>query len=74
MNRQEPQSIGHKLTRRSLLGASSGMAWLIGSSPVIAQRLLVTDVTERRVTMISNAADRGLAAKDPKLILPAPSA
>ena len=51
MNRQEPQSINRKLTRRSLLGASGGMAWLIGSSPVIAQRLLVTDVTERRVTM-----------------------
>jgi len=27
------------------------MAWLIGSGPVIAQRLLVTDMTERRVTM-----------------------
>jgi len=51
MNRQEPQSIGRKLTRRSLLAASGGMAWLIGSGPVIAQRLLVTDMTERRVTM-----------------------
>jgi len=51
MNRQDPQSISRKLTRRSLLAASGGMAWLIGSSPVIAQRLLVTDVTKRRETM-----------------------
>ena len=51
MNRQEPQSIGRKLTRRSLLGASGSMAWLLGSCPVIAQRLLVTNVTERRATM-----------------------
>ena len=51
MNRQEPQSIGRKLTRRSLLGSSGGMVWLIGSGPVIAQRQLVTDVTERRTTM-----------------------
>ena len=49
MNRQEPQSINRKLTRRSLLAASGGMAWLMG--PVIAQRLLVTDVTKRRETM-----------------------
>jgi len=51
MNRQEPQSIGRELTRRSLLGASGSMAWILGSCPVIAQRLLVTNVTERRATM-----------------------
>jgi quercetin dioxygenase-like cupin family protein len=51
MNRQEPQSISRKLTRRSLLGASGGMAWLLGSVPAIAQRLLATDVAERRETM-----------------------
>ena len=51
MNRQEAQSIGRKLTRRCLLGASGGMALLIGSCPALAQRLLVTNVTNRRETM-----------------------
>ena len=51
MNRQEAQSIGHKLTRRCLLGASGNMALLIGSCPALAQRLLVTNVTNRRETM-----------------------
>jgi quercetin dioxygenase-like cupin family protein len=51
MDRQKPQSIGRKLTRRSLLGASGGMGLLIGSGSSIAQRLLATNVTERRETM-----------------------
>ena len=51
MERQEAQSIAHKLTRRTLLGASGGMAFLIGSGPAIAQRLLVANLTERRKTM-----------------------
>jgi quercetin dioxygenase-like cupin family protein len=50
MDRQE-HSIGHKLSRRCLLGASGGMALLIGSCPAIAQRLLVTNLTEERETM-----------------------
>ena len=48
MDRQEKQAIGRKLTRRCLLGASGGIAWLLGSCPAIAQRL---PVTERRETM-----------------------
>ena len=51
MNRQEAHSIGRTLTRRCLLGASGGMALLIGSGPGLAQRLLVNNVTERRETM-----------------------
>ena len=50
MDRQE-HSIGRKPTRRCLLGASGGMALLIGSCPAIARRLLVPDVTERREAM-----------------------
>ena len=45
------KSIGRKLTRRWLLGASGGMALLVGSGPGIAQRLMVHNVTERRETM-----------------------
>jgi len=70
MNRQEPQSINRKLTRRSLLG----MAWLIGSGPVIAQRLLVTDMTERRVTMDIKRNGSRPSGKGPEACLPAPSA
>jgi quercetin dioxygenase-like cupin family protein len=51
MNRQEAQSIGHKLTRRCLLGASGNMALLIGSCPALAQRLLVSNLTNRREAM-----------------------
>jgi len=51
MNRQKAQSIGRKLTRRCLLAGSGGMALLLGSCPAIAQRLPVTNVTERRETM-----------------------
>ena len=48
MDRQEEQPTGRTLTRRCLLGASGGIAWLIGSCPAIAHRLLAT---ERRATM-----------------------
>ena len=72
MNRQmHGQSIGRTLTRRCLLGASGGMAWLIGSCPAIAQRLL-TDATERRRD--NGYQTQRIAAfrpKDPKPISPA---
>jgi quercetin dioxygenase-like cupin family protein len=51
VDRQEAHSIGHRLTRRCLLGASGSMALLMGSSLPIAQRLRVTNATERRQTM-----------------------
>jgi quercetin dioxygenase-like cupin family protein len=51
MNQQEAQPIGRKLTRRCLLGVSGGIALLIGSCPALAQRLLVSNVTNRRATM-----------------------
>jgi quercetin dioxygenase-like cupin family protein len=47
----EDQAIGQKLTRRSLLNASGGMALLIGLGPPTAHRLLTTIAIERRKTM-----------------------
>ena len=51
MDRQGAQSVSPKLTRRCLLGVSGGVALLVGSAPGIAQRLIVSNVTDRRETM-----------------------
>jgi quercetin dioxygenase-like cupin family protein len=50
MDRQE-HSIGGEFTRRCLLGASGGMALLIGSCAVVAQRLVMINLTQRREIM-----------------------
>jgi hypothetical protein len=58
-------SIGRKLTRRSLLGASGGIGLLFGSCPAIAHRLLMS-ATERRTTMDIKRNGSRPSAKGPE--------
>lgn len=65
MRQMHGQSIGRTLTRRSLLAASGGMAWMIGLCPAIAQRLL-TDATEWRKIMDIKRNGSRPSAKGPE--------